>query len=250
MMNSTPKWRTKMVCFSLALALLLPAACSCLGRAFPRLDIVSPSDGTIIASSNVSVTVSVENFNLADKIGQISGGQHEGHLIFYMDVSPPVHQGRTALTQRGSYTATTETSHTWENIRPGRHVLGVQMVTNNNEPLTVPRSLTIDVNVVIPPRQPTKADLIAYRDFFNVATLTVPAGAEVVLTFVNEDSTPHNVSIYDSAAATQALFKGEAITGPSSIVYRFTAPAIPGDYFFRSDVNPTAMTGTLRVTAD
>jgi plastocyanin len=235
---------------SLVLLLLLPAAGSCGGPASPQLAIVSLSEGTVIASPDVPVSISVANFNLTDSAGQSSDDQHQGRVIYYLDVTPPTHQGWTAMTHRGSYVATTDTTYTWHNVRPGWHVLGVQLVTGDNKPLTVPRVLTINVNVVIPPRQPVTANLIASNGVFDLDTITVPAGAEVLLTFVNADDTPHNFSLYASAAATQALFQGEAITGPDTIVYKFTAPAIPGDYFFRSDSSPDTMTGTLRVTAD
>ena len=57
---------------------------------------------------------------------------------------------------------------------------------------------------------------------------------------------PHNVSIYANASAAKALFRGQIVTGPKTVTYHVNAlPA--GSYFFRCDVHPTLMTGTLVV---
>jgi plastocyanin len=239
--------RTSIIGLALALLLLAPLIASCRAAASPAVNIIAPAEGGIIASSNVTVTIAVDNFGLTDNL-TTTGGQREGHVIYYLDVTPPVHQGRTAMTQRGSYTAATATTCTWQDVRPGTHVLGVQLVTGGDEPLIVPEVVTVTVEVVTPPRQPVKIALVATEGVFEADTVSVPAGAEVLLTFANEDDTPHNFSLYESAAAQQALFRGEPVTGPKTVVYRFRAPAIPGDYFFRSDESPDTMTGTLTVT--
>jgi plastocyanin len=79
--------------------------------------------------------------------------------------------------------------------------------------------------------------------------MRVPAGASVSIGFENRDGgIPHNFSLYTDASATApAIFQGEIITGPKTIVYKFTAPAQPGTYFFRCDVHPTTMTGSFIV---
>jgi plastocyanin len=83
---------------------------------------------------------------------------------------------------------------------------------------------------------------------FNTQTMRVPAGASVSIGFENRDAgIPHNFSLYTDASATTPIFKGEAINGPGTIVYKFTAPTQPGTYFFRCDVHPTTMTGSFIV---
>jgi plastocyanin len=91
-------------------------------------------------------------------------------------------------------------------------------------------------------------DISALNYRFDKSNITVPAGANVTMVFDNKDAVPHNVAIYTTPAATEVIFKGEIITGPKTITYNFTAPATPGDYFFRCDVHPTVMTGTFTVT--
>ena len=98
-------------------------------------------------------------------------------------------------------------------------------------------------------------DLVAKDMAFNVSTITVPAGASVVVNFRNREppgssqvtGIAHNFAVYDSPAATGMIFSGEIITGGGDAVYHFTAPAKPGTYFFRCDVHPVLMNGLFIV---
>ena len=82
---------------------------------------------------------------------------------------------------------------------------------------------------------------IAAENFgFSTETVTVPAGAEVRIEFDNrDDGVPHNVAVYTDATASEAIFVGEIVTGPTRVAYTFTAPETPGNYFFRCDVHPS-----------
>jgi plastocyanin len=85
---------------------------------------------------------------------------------------------------------------------------------------------------------------------FDKTTITVKAGSQVTLTFTNNDNgVPHNWAAYtDSTASTPILgAKTEVCTGPCQQQITFTAPSQPGDYFFRCDIHPAAMKGTLVV---
>lgn len=91
-------------------------------------------------------------------------------------------------------------------------------------------------------------DLTASSIAFSTNEISVPAGADVVITFTNEDAVGHDFDLYESPAAEQQLFDGEVITGPGeTITYEFTAPEEPGDYFFNCSVHPQQMTGTFIV---
>lgn len=86
--------------------------------------------------------------------------------------------------------------------------------------------------------------IVAAGSVFDLAELTVAAGAETHLTFQNDDAgIPHNVAIYADDTAGENLFRGETVTGPISTTYVFTIEE-PGEYFFRCDVHPT-MAGRL-----
>jgi plastocyanin len=81
---------------------------------------------------------------------------------------------------------------------------------------------------------------------FDTDTLTFPADTPSQLTFQNDDAgVLHNVSIYTDESLSEALFTGEVITGPASVVYDI--PPLPqGSYYFHCDVHPN-MNGTVEV---
>jgi plastocyanin len=73
---------------------------------------------------------------------------------------------------------------------------------------------------------------------FDRDTLVAAAGAQVVLTFDNQDSgVNHNVAVYTSKSARENLFRGDVFQGKETREYRFQAPAA-GVYYFRCDVHP------------
>ena len=77
---------------------------------------------------------------------------------------------------------------------------------------------------------------------FTTPDVTAPAGKAFALTFENQESAPHNVSIYTDSSASNRLFEGE-IFSSGSRVYQVPALAA-GTYFFRCDVHQE-MTGTI-----
>lgn len=93
------------------------------------------------------------------------------------------------------------------------------------------------------------ADVLTARNLaFDKASFTVPAGATVAMTFINDDpGVPHNFALYTDSSATTAVFKGAIVTGQQTTLYTFTAPSTAGTYFFRCDVHPTQMTGSFVV---
>ncbi|MFB3764577.1 MAG: cupredoxin domain-containing protein [Methanotrichaceae archaeon] len=90
--------------------------------------------------------------------------------------------------------------------------------------------------------------LMAKNIAFNASKITVPAGAQVTINFDNQDGgVPHNFALYQSSSSTNAIFKGEIITGPRKTAYSFTAPSKPGTYYFQCDIHPTQMNGQFIV---
>ena len=76
------------------------------------------------------------------------------------------------------------------------------------------------------------------------------AGSQVTLRFTNSDTgVPHNWAAYTDSTASTPIpgAKTEICTGACEKEITFTAPDQPGDYFFRCDVHPAVMTGTLVV---
>jgi plastocyanin len=121
-------------------------------------------------------------------------------------------------------------------------------------PAVVPET-GIDDTPVAPPDEPAAPatqevtiQLSAQNIEFDQDTITVPAGARVVMEFINHDPDPHNFALYETEEAQNVIFQGEIITGPDeTITYEFDAPEEPGTYFFRCDPHPVQMTGQFIV---
>ena len=82
---------------------------------------------------------------------------------------------------------------------------------------------------------------------FDKRTLNAPANTPITIRFDNQDAgTLHNVAVYRDRTARTTTYKGDLVTGPVVVEYKFTTPAA-GSYFFRCDVHPDTMTGTFVV---
>lgn len=82
---------------------------------------------------------------------------------------------------------------------------------------------------------------------FSTGSLAAPAGQSFTVVFDNQDDVePHNFAIYTDDSASE-LIDGTAIeTGP--IKQELAVGGLEaGEYFFKCDVHPTTMTGTLTV---
>jgi predicted lipoprotein with Yx(FWY)xxD motif len=91
--------------------------------------------------------------------------------------------------------------------------------------------------------------LTAQNMSFTPNNISVAAGSSVTINFTNKDATvPHNFSVYSDANYSIPFFRGNAVTGPGTTTYTFTAPTAAGTYYFRCDIHPN-MRGTLTVTA-
>ena len=93
----------------------------------------------------------------------------------------------------------------------------------------------------------TTLQISAKNVAFSTSTLSAPASARFDLAFDNQDTgVPHNIAIYTNSSASTVLFRGATFAGSRTETYR--VPALPpGTYFYRCDVHPAQMTGTLTV---
>jgi ABC-type Fe3+-hydroxamate transport system substrate-binding protein len=117
----------------------------------PAISIVAPEDGATLEAGDVVVNVSIESFELVDKLGQ-DPVQGEGHVHYYFDVDEiPTTPGRPAVpTDPDAYYAVATTEYPWSSVDAGRHTFAVQLVNNDHTPLEPP--VTDEVTVTVESR--------------------------------------------------------------------------------------------------
>ncbi len=95
----------------------------------------------------------------------------------------------------------------------------------------------------------TELHVSAQNKTFDTTCLAAPAGRAFTIVFDNEEAnTGHNVSIYTDDSATDPLFLGGYVIGPSTKTYHVGALK-PGTSFFRCDIHRfyASMQGTFIV---
>lgn len=113
----------------------------------PSVSIIEPPSQGWEFVNNVSIIVRVSNFKLVNKAGQ-ANVPGEGHLIYYLDVQPPTTPGRPAFTAPGTYAVSTNTTYIWSKLfHRGAHTLSVQVVNNDNTPLSPAVTAQVAMNV-------------------------------------------------------------------------------------------------------
>jgi hypothetical protein len=234
-----------------------------------ELKIDEPKEGATINKNNVTIVSNYTNFSVIPHFGE-RNVKGQGHLHYFKDVTAPTTPGQLATTATGTWNQSADFINNWTNLAPGHHKFSVELVNNDHTPLVPPVVATVNVTIqgtnmtnvsttqvnitrnittTTSMNKSTTIALSAQNIKFNRTTITVPAGAMVTVKFDNKDSgIPHTFSVYNTSAATQTIFKGQATTGPSNTTYTFKAPSKPGTYFFRCDIHPTVMTGTFIVT--
>ena len=85
--------------------------------------------------------------------------------------------------------------------------------------------------------------VVASGTAFDTDTLTLAAEGESSIHFVNEDTVPHNIAIYEDDSASAEIFVGELITDDETD-YAVPGPGQPGEAYFQCDVHPT-MSGSV-----
>ena len=82
---------------------------------------------------------------------------------------------------------------------------------------------------------------------FDTDEITLPADTEVTISADNQDTgIPHNWAIYTDDTASDLIALTDICAAPCLDEVTFTAPP-PGEYFFRCDVHPIQMVGTVIV---
>jgi len=87
-------------------------------------------------------------------------------------------------------------------------------------------------------------ELSAANLVFNAAVIEAPAGEPFDINFTNDDTVPHNISVYVQEGGDE-IVKGEIID--AGLTTRTPVSALePGTYYFQCDLHPE-MKGTLVV---
>ncbi len=102
----------------------------------PNIKIITPIIGTVVPAGNVTVQLSIRDFTSVMNPNK-DNAPDEGHIVYYMDVEPPIVVEETALTANGTYARTAATSYTWQNVTPGVHTFAAQLVNNDDTPIAV-----------------------------------------------------------------------------------------------------------------
>ena len=98
-----------------------------------------------------------------------------------------------------------------------------------------------------PPGEDTGAiTVVASGVAFDTDKLELKADTETTITLDNQDSVPHNLSIYEDDSAEADLYVGAEVAAGATADNEI--PALEaGEYFFRCDLHPSSMTGTVTV---
>jgi plastocyanin len=81
---------------------------------------------------------------------------------------------------------------------------------------------------------------------FNVGTIEATAGEAFTITFVNNDTVPHNISIYTEQGGDE-LALGDIVEAGQTVTV--DVPALDaGEYYFVCDLHPQDMDGTVVVS--
>lgn len=147
----------------------------------PTITISSPQDGATVPAGNVTVTVQVTNFSIVDKQGQASV-PGEGHLHFYMDVSPlPNDPVKPAIPANASavWAHVSGTTYTFTNVSAGTHTISAQLANNDHTPVSpiVTDSVTVTATGSSATEQPTTESTATSTTIISTTTTRSSGGS-------------------------------------------------------------------------
>ncbi len=80
---------------------------------------------------------------------------------------------------------------------------------------------------------------------FDASVIQASAGEAFTITFTNNDTAPHNVSVYTEEGGEEIVL-GDVIEGGATV--EVEVPSLDaGEYFFVCDIHPNEMTGSVVV---
>jgi hypothetical protein len=111
----------------------------------PGMRITTPAGGSSLPPGNILVELAVDDFLVnAGSMGVVNR-TGEGHVIYYLDETPPIDRGIPATTDTCIVSA--KLRKLWKAVPSGRHVFSVQLVNNDDTPLDPPVFRSVSVKV-------------------------------------------------------------------------------------------------------
>ncbi len=98
----------------------------------PTLELISPTDGSVIHSSAVGIKVAVTNFRLVSIASSLENVHNEGHIDYFLDDQ----------VQKSPFTSTSFTQ-----VSSGAHTIRAELRNNDDTPLYPPIVVTATVTV-------------------------------------------------------------------------------------------------------
>lgn len=132
---------TCLAAFTLMLLAAPAALASSPGSGSPSINIISPSNGSTVRGSTLTIHVAVSNFKLVKPVylhpPMLKGNQ--GHIHYVLDALSNFIATRDA---------TIAMSHTWTNVQPGHHTLIAYLATSQHAMFPGAKEAQVSINVL------------------------------------------------------------------------------------------------------
>ncbi|MCE5338313.1 MAG: cupredoxin domain-containing protein [Methanomicrobiaceae archaeon] len=206
------------------------------GTGTPQVTIISPLPYSAVTTTDVTIEVIARNFTPGS--GSASG--NVGNIIYYMDLEPLTAAGlqanMTLPGEEGIFAVSTNTSHTFTNVKPGLHNFSVELVHPDNTPFD-PAAADIAEMIAVGPDAtppPTLAPSVVLTYGTVTATpatpsptSTTPAGT--VTSSATETTTTGTPAATETTAATVTTAATTAAAGGKTATVDLTAENIKFD---------------------
>ncbi len=121
------------------------------GLVAPSIEIISPADGSWVPAGRVEVRVKIEYLHRSSGMPLPVGRNGIQHIIYYYkDVEIPVPRDRPPLSAPGTVQVAPEITAYWQDVGPGTHTFGAQLVDMERIPLSPPVMDRVTVAVRTP----------------------------------------------------------------------------------------------------
>jgi hypothetical protein len=111
----------------------------------PGVRITTPAVDSPLPPGNILVELAVDGFLVSARGMGVVNRKGEGHMIYYLDETPPTARGIPATTD--TCIVSSKLRKLWKAVPAGPHVFSVQLVNNDDTPLDPPVVRGVSVKV-------------------------------------------------------------------------------------------------------